>query len=157
VEDSSVRRRNRSHETGRAGDFARFASLEPRCPRLVALRRALGAQLGLDRERPQAATESYVHRLTDADRARSLTPPGTRDGGFRTLYRFSNEALAEVRNATVHGFLATALVPCASGYVLYWAVYVKPVGAVTRVYMALIDPFRRLIVYPALLAQTQAA
>jgi hypothetical protein len=124
---------------------------------LFALRRALGAQLGLDRERPQAATESYVHRLTDADRARSVTPPGTRDGGFRTLYRFSNEALAEVRNATVHAFLATALVPCAYGYVLYWAVYVKPVGPLTRVYMALIDPFRRLIVYPALLAQTQAA
>jgi hypothetical protein len=95
--------------------------------------------------------------LTDADRARSLTAPGTRDGAFRTLYQFPDEALAEVRNATVHGFLATALVPSASGYVLYWAVYAKPVGALTRLYMALIDPFRRLIVYPALLAQTQAA
>jgi hypothetical protein len=30
------------------------------------------------------------------------------------------------------------------------AVYVKPVSRFTPLYMALIDPFRRLVVYPAL-------
>ena len=36
-------------------------------------------------------------------------------------------------------------------------VYVKPVGWLTPLYMALIDPFRRWIVYPALIRRTQAA
>jgi hypothetical protein len=124
---------------------------------LFALRRALGARLGWDRERPEAGSDSYLHRLTAADRARSEIAPGTREGAFCTLYLFSHEALAEVRNATVHAFLATALLPGAGGYRLYWAIYVKPVSPLTRFYMALIDPFRRLIVYPALLRQTQAA
>jgi hypothetical protein len=30
------------------------------------------------------------------------------------------------------------------------AIYVKPVSRFTTFYMALIDPFRRLVVYPAL-------
>jgi hypothetical protein len=124
---------------------------------LFALRRALGRALGWERERPRAAAESYVYRLTDADRARSLTPPGTREGGFRTLYVFPHEALFELRNATVHAFLATALIPRAGGYRLYVGIYVKPVGLITPVYMALIDPFRRVVVYPALLRDAQAA
>src|SRR2546428_2874054 len=76
---------------------------------LVAVRRALGAALGWDRERRGWSKDSYVHRLTDEDRARSLVAPGTRDAGFTTLYVFSHEALAEIRNATVHAFLATTL------------------------------------------------
>ncbi|TMG01470.1 MAG: DUF2867 domain-containing protein, partial [Chloroflexi bacterium] len=41
------------------------------------------------------------------------------------------------------------------GYTLYLAIYVKPVSRLTTLYMALIDPFRRLIVYPALGRQIQ--
>jgi hypothetical protein len=43
------------------------------------------------------------------------------------------------------------------GYRLYWAVYVKPASWLTPVYMALIEPFRRLIVYPAMLARVRRA
>jgi hypothetical protein len=50
-----------------------------------------------------------------------------------------------------------ALVACARDYVLYLAIYVKPVGATTAAYMALIDPFRRFIVYPALIRNAEAA
>jgi hypothetical protein len=50
----------------------------------------------------------------------------------------------------VHAFLALTLTPSPGGYTLYLAIYVKPVGRLTRFYMGLIDPFRRLIVYPAL-------
>jgi len=35
-------------------------------------------------------------------------------------------------------------------------VYVRSVGRLTPVYMALIDPFRRLIVYPSLLRSVRA-
>jgi len=31
----------------------------------------------------------------------------------------------------------------------------RPVGAITRAYMLLIDPFRRFIVYPAVLRRIQ--
>jgi len=71
------------------------------------------------------------------------------------LYVFGDEALSELRNATVHGFLALALTPSPEGYTLYLAIYVKPVSRLTALYMALIDPFRRLVVYPALGKHTQ--
>jgi hypothetical protein len=124
---------------------------------LFALRRALGRLFGWDDERYDALPESFVHRLTDEDRARSLVLPGAREGPFRVLYLFPNESVAEIHNATVHAFVATALRARTGGYVLYWAIYVKPVGALTRVYMALIDPFRRFIVYPALIRGMEAA
>jgi hypothetical protein len=122
---------------------------------LFVLRRALGLVFRWDEDRDDWSAESYVDRLTDDDRARSSVVPGTQEGPFRTLYVFPDEALMEARNATVHGFLATALVPRPGGYLLYWAIYVKPVGAITRAYMALIDPFRRLFVYPALIGDVQ--
>jgi uncharacterized protein DUF2867 len=117
---------------------------------LFALRWALGRLFGWDDEQHDASERSYVHRLTDADRARSEVAPGSRDGPFRVLYAFANEAVAEIRNATVHGFMGLALLPRAGGYTLYMAVYVKPVSRLTPFYMALIEPFRRFIVYPAL-------
>jgi hypothetical protein len=40
---------------------------------------------------------------------------------------------------------------------LYWAVYVKPVSWLTPVYMAVIEPFRRFVVYPAILRQIRRA
>ena len=125
--------------------------------RLFSVRRAIGQRTGWDQARDDWSAESYVHRLSDEDRALSLVAPGTREGAFRTLYLFPNEALAEVRNATVHAFLATALIARADGYTLYWAIYVKPVGPLTPIYMTIIDPFRRLVIYPALIRQTQAA
>lgn len=124
---------------------------------LLALRSALGAAFGWDRARGEWSAESYVRRLSDDDRARSLIAPGTREGRFTTLYVFSHESLAEIRNATVHAFVSMALVACARDYVLYLAIYVKPVGAITAVYMALIDPFRRVVVYPALVRNAEAA
>lgn len=117
---------------------------------LFRLRGHLGRMFGWDDERHDPPALSYVHRLTDADRMQSEVAPGTRQGSFRVLYVFGNEALSEIRNATVHGFMALALVPRPDGYTLYMAVYVSPVGRLTPFYMALIEPFRRFIVYPAL-------
>jgi hypothetical protein len=117
---------------------------------LSTLRSALGRAFGWDDERHDPPGMSYVHRLAEADRSQSQIPPGTREGPFRVLYVLGNEALSELRNATVHAFLALALTPSPGGYLLYLAIYVKPVSRLTPLYMALIDPFRRLVVYPAL-------
>jgi hypothetical protein len=93
----------------------------------------------------------FAARLTAADRSRSLAPAGTPEGPFRIVYRFENEQLLEVINRTVHAAALSALVETADTYRLYFGVYVRRVGRLTPVYMALIDPFRRWIVYPSLL------
>ena len=124
---------------------------------LFALRFALGRALGWDRPRTDELTHSYLHRLTDDDRRRCLLDPGTKRGLFRMLYVSADESIGEIRNATVHAFLVMALRPRDDGYRLYWGIYVKPVGRLTSVYMALIDPFRRFIVYPAMIRQVQSA
>ena len=117
---------------------------------LFALRWALGRAFGWDDKRHNPSGVSYVNRLAEADRSQSQVAPGTREGPFRVLYVVGEEALSELRNATVHAFLALVLTPSPGGYTLYLGIYVKPVSHLTPLYMALIDPFRRLIVYPAL-------
>lgn len=71
-------------------------------------------------------------------------------GRFRLLYVLERESLAELRNATAHAFLSSALIESPLGYRLYIAVYVNPVSRLTPLYMAFIEPFRRFIVYPAI-------
>jgi hypothetical protein len=117
---------------------------------LFALRWKLGRVLGWDHPRHDSPESSFLNRLTAEDRAKSRVPPGTSEGAFRTLYVFDHESLSEVRNATVHGFLALALLPRDGGYTLYLGIYVNPVSRLTPLYMVIIDPFRRLIVYPSM-------
>jgi hypothetical protein len=95
-------------------------------------------------------------RLTDDDHSRSLTSAGTPDGFFRVVYRFENEQLVELINRTAHAAALSALVETTSAYRFYFAVYVSNVSRFTPLYMALIDPFRKLIVYPALLRSVSA-
>ncbi len=59
-------------------------------------------------------------------------------------------------NRTVHAAALSALVETASSYRFYFAVYVRNVGRLTPLYMALIDPFRKLIIYPSLLRSVLA-
>jgi hypothetical protein len=74
---------------------------------------------------------------------------------FVPLYRTDDEFAAEVSNQTVHGVMHLAWVDQGSGrYEAQMAVYVKPRGRFGKAYMALIKPFRLLIVYPALMRQT---
>jgi len=124
---------------------------------LFALRWTIGRALGWDHERHDPPGASYLLRLAEADRSRSQVAPGARDGPFRVLYVFGDEALNELRNATVHAFLVLALRRRPEGYTLYLAVYVKPVTRLTPLYMALIDPFRRFVVYPAIGRRVQDA
>ena len=123
---------------------------------LMALRCAIGRMLRWDT--PEAsAIDSLVSSVSERDRRASEVPPGTQAGMFRVLYQFPHEALAEVRNATVHAFLSTALAPTSSGYRFYWAVYVQPTSWITPWYLATIEPFRRFLVYPAMLRRIRSA
>lgn len=59
--------------------------------------------------------------------------PGTPDGSFSLLYRFEDEQLSET------------------------SVFARPVHRLTRLYMGAIAPFRRLLVYPAVIRNVQQA
>jgi len=124
---------------------------------LFAVRRVLGALFGWDRAGRARGGGAYVDRVDDALRRRSRVAPGTPDGPFRLVYVLRYELLAEVRNRTAHAFSCMLLEPHGDGYRLYWAIYVKPVSWLTRPYMASIEPFRRWVVYPALLGRLQRA
>lgn len=124
-------------------------------PRLVRallnMRFSVGRLLGWDREPAATAWESFATRLTTADRAKSLVPAGAREGHFRVVYRFENEQLLELINRTAHAAALSALVETANAYRFYFGVYVRSVSRLTPIYMALIDPIRKLVVYPSLL------
>lgn len=123
---------------------------------LYGVRRFLGRVFGWDRAqiRPE---DSLLSRLSERDRRDSEITPGTPVGSFLLLYQFPGEALIETCNATVHGYLCTALQRTGTGYRLYWGVYVLPVSWLTRPYLIAIEPFRRFILYPALLRRIRRA
>lgn len=123
---------------------------------LFGIRFAVGRLLGWDRELDPATTQSFASRLTPNDLSTSLAPAGTREGAFRVVYRFENELLLEVINRTVHGAALIALVDTGNVYRFYFAVYVQSIGRLTPIYMAVIDPFRKWIVYPSLLRGVRA-
>ena len=109
-----------------------------------------------DWDREPATTATFATRLTDTDRSRSLVAPGTRDGFFRVVYRFENEQLLELINRTAHAAALTTLVETETAYRFYLGVYVRSVSRFTPFYMTLIDPFRKLMVYPSLLRGIRA-
>ncbi len=75
-------------------------------------------------------------------------------GGFVPLYLTDDEFAAELSNGTVHGVLHVAWVEHGGGrFRAQMGVYVKPRGRRGEIYMMLIQPFRHLIVYPALMRQ----
>ena len=67
---------------------------------LFSLRLLLGRLFGWDRTVHEYAEDSYLEKLSDEQRDRSLADAGIANGAFRLLYLFPKEALGEVRNAT---------------------------------------------------------
>jgi hypothetical protein len=129
----------------------------PRVTRaLFSLRFFLGRIFRLEAEPKDALAASFSSRLTPEDRGRSLVASGTREGLFRIVYRFENEQLLEIQNRTVHAAALSALAEKADSYRFYFAVYVRQRTWITPFYMGLIDPFRRWIIYPALLKKIRA-
>jgi len=126
--------------------------LSPAVKQLFKLRNILGDLLGWDNANQQNTASSYAGRLTKNELDHSLVQPGTPlIGSFHALYEFENEALDEIVNATVHAFSLMAMERTAEGYRIYWAIYIKNTSQLTPVYMKVIDPFRKLFVYPAII------
>jgi len=136
------------------------------------LRDEMGRWLGLGRtskstdhtiheeELPIPGSEEFTlaERLPE-DLEGTVPPEGFRpDSPFTPLYLTEDESAAEISNRTVHGVMHIAWVEKEDGrYQGQMAVYVKPRGRFGDGYMALIEPFRNWIVYPALMRQIEKA
>ncbi len=148
--------RRMSRRDSNAAD-SKINRLPPMARALFRLRFFLGRIFRLETEPKDALAASFSSRLTAEDRARSSVVPGTPEGLFRVVYRFENEQLLEVHNRTVHAAALSALTEGAGSYRFYFAVYVQRRTWITPLYMGLIDPFRRWIIYPAMLRRVRGA
>lgn len=134
----------------RTGDGPSSASAPVRF--LFAVRWRLGALLGWDE--PGAGLGTRVRSLRDRlpdDLRQESAGPAVPNTPFTTLYELHDESALELANKTVHGVAHLGWVPARGGYELRMAVLVKPNGLFGRLYLAGIEPFRLLIVYPAML------
>src|SRR5271165_5633320 len=138
------------------GSDAEINRFPPMARALFRLRFFLGRIFRLEVEPQDASAASFANRLTAEDRAGSSVVPGTPDGMFRAVYRFENEQLLEIQNRTVHAAALSALAERADSYRFYFAVYVRPGKWITPMYMGLIDPFRKWVIYPAMLKTIRA-
>src|SRR6185437_6872012 len=125
---------------------------------LFRVRSQLGAWLGWDdgaRQLPvPGCTETTLSQRLPADLRGSAAGLDLGPAGFTPLYRTGNEWAGELSNGTVHAVLHLAWVEQGEGrHRGQMGVYVKPRGKFGATYMALISPFRQLIVYPALMRQ----
>ncbi len=135
-----------------AGDTAETPSRVARA--LWAIRWKVGGVLGWDD--PDTGVGTRVPTLRDR------LPEDLRDGPtgpeftvlpFTPLYLTDDEFAAEIANKTVHGIMHLSWVAddTGDGYHGQMAVYVKPNGLLGNLYMAAINPFRHLVVYPPMM------
>ncbi len=128
---------------------------------LFSFRRHLGGWLGWDRVGgqlpiPQDDATTLAARLPKDLRGSATDLGRLSSSGFIPLYRTDVEWAAELSNRTVHAVMQLAWVDRGEGrFQGRLAVYVKPRGRLGAGYMALIAPFRRKVVYPALLRQVE--
>ena len=162
---------------GHAGDFDSFVevmtSLDPDDAGLPSrvlfwVRLRLGDLFGWDdRTKEHAipgATETTLSARLPEDLRGSAESAVVGDAlqrvgaAFVPLYRTDEEWAAEISNDTVHAVLHLAWVEQEKErYRGQLAIYVKPRGRLGDAYMKLIEPFRHLIVYPALMRQIERA
>ena len=114
------------------------------------VRGLIGRILGWDDADKLAESVSFLTRLTAEDKERSLVEPGKKEGISRVLYCFENEFAAEIINKTVHCFWVMASERTANGYAFYMAVYVRRLNWFTPIYMAMVTPVLKWIIYPSL-------
>jgi hypothetical protein len=95
-------------------------------------------------------TETTLRVRLSEDLKQSVPASEVNAAKFRALYCTSSECAEELSNGTVHAI--KHLVWTDQGAGLYrgqMGVFVKPRGRFGSFYMALIGPFRRFVVYPA--------
>ncbi|MFB8138213.1 DUF2867 domain-containing protein [Streptomyces parvus] len=126
---------------------------------LFAVRRRIGALLGWDK--PLTGAGDPVPSLRGRLPRDLREAPGRSDAGLAplaSLYELDDECALERATTTVHAVIHLGWAPDGSGgHELRMAVLVKPNGLRGRLYMAAIAPFRRLIVFPALVRQREQA
>ena len=144
-----------------AGGGVRLGRSIARLPRRGArpLRHPLEAGGLLGWDDPGSGIGSRVPTLGDR------LPTDLRDGPsgpefdglpFKSLYLTDDEWAAEIANRTMHGVLHIGRVPDGTdSYRAHMAVLVKPNGLLGNFYMAVIKPFRHLIVYPSIMRQIE--
>lgn len=157
---------------GGADDFATLlevmASLDPAnggSPAtrvLFRIRHRLGDCFGWDHVSGQLPipgnTETTLSARLPEDLRNTATDVDLGSASFTPLYRTDREFAAELSNRTVHAVMHLAWVDQGEGrYRGQMGVYVKPRGRFGTRYMALIAPFRHLVVYPALMRQIEQA
>jgi hypothetical protein len=128
---------------------------------LFSIRWAIGGLFGWDSE--EAGLGSRVPTLRDRmppDLRDAPTGPESEALPFTPLYLLDDEWAAEVANSTVHAVIHIGWVPdanAAGGYRGQMAVLVKRNGLLGSAYMAAINPFRHLLVYPPMLNEVGRA
>jgi Protein of unknown function (DUF2867) len=120
-----------------------------------AIRWKLGALLGWDDEDRKPDRPTLRDRLP-ADLRNGPSGPGFGDKPFTPIYLLEDEFAAEIVNRTVHGIMHLGWVEDEDGgWRGQMGVYVKPNGLLGEAYMALIKPFRYLLIYPPMLRQVE--
>lgn len=114
---------------------------------LVTIRGILGWAFGWDEEVEGRSELTYLGRVPEEVRARSLEQPGRGSGYFRLMYTLEDETVSEILNRTAHAFFCMSIEPADDGHTLYWVIFVKEEMPLTPFYMGLIDPFRRYLVH----------
>ena len=124
---------------------------------LFAVRWALGDLLSL--EKPSSGLGSRVPSLRDrmpADLLDTASGPACDALPFTWLYMLDNECAAEIANKTVHGVLHAGWVPDGNGaHRGEFAILVKPNGVLGNAYLVVINPFRHLWIYPAMVKEAE--
>jgi hypothetical protein len=121
---------------------------------LFAIRWTIGGLLGWDgRGAGEGSPRSTLRDRVPAD-LRQSSSPSFEALPFTPLYWIEDEWAAEIVNRTVHAIMHLGWVPDQKGaYRGQMAVLVKPNGLLGAAYMAVIAPFRRLVVYPRILRE----
>ncbi len=125
---------------------------------LWAIRWKLGELFGWDD--PDSGVGGRVPTLRDRlpDDLRDAPRPEFDALPFSSLYLTDDEFAAEIANRTMHGVMHIGAVEDgAGGFRAQMAVLVKPNGWLGSAYMAAIRPFRHLIVYPAMMRESERA
>lgn len=129
---------------------------------LISLRMYLGEIFGLDKNMntlpiPGCQEISIKDRLSVTEQKRSLDLPELKISDdeintWRIVYLYENEMLIELSIAPVHALMHLGWIQKSENlFTAQLAVYAKPRGKLGHLYMKLIMPFRRLIIYPSLM------
>jgi hypothetical protein len=124
---------------------------------LWAIRWKLGEIFGWDEvEASEPADRQMLRDRLPDDLRGAPSGPVFKSLPFKSVYLLDDEWAAELANKTVHGVIHLAWVPDGEGgYRGQMSVYVKPNGLFGKAYLAAIQPFRHLVVYPPMLRELE--